>query len=536
MRHPLLTCLVFFIAQSQQISLFGQIDSTNIPLFVIDTKGKQIFDEPKIKADLKIIYHENKHSKPTDTANIYHGNIGIEIRGKYSASLPQKPYGFETRDSLDRNLDVSLFHLPEENDWILLANYNDKTFMRNTLSFELFRKMGHYAPRTQFCEVMVNGQYKGIYILTEKIKRDKNRVDISKLTADENEGDDLTGGYIFKVDYYDNSNSWKSSFPPLGQGSKDVFFVYEYPDPSEITGDQRSYLQNFVREFESVLYSPNTDDRQTSLSNYMDKESFIDYFILNELARNVDGYKKSSFFHKDKDSNGGLLHAGPVWDFDWAWKNINECFFGATDGSGWAYLVHQCDPWPVPPTWILRLLQDPYFSQRVNERYFELRNSFLSEDFLFDYIDSVAAVLDKPQSRHFSRWQILGRNVGTPETDDQPTTYSGEIIKFKNWVSKRLNWLDANMPSFVVTELDASEIESEFKLYPNPASSQLTFQSEKELNKLTIYSSSGRSMISINSFSNSSVTLDIHELEAGIYMVNTLFSDGSQWTGKFVKN
>jgi len=153
MRFPLFTCLTLFITLSQQIALFGQIDSTNIPLFIIDTKGSPIFDEPKTKAELKIIYNENKHNKPSDTANIYHGNIGIEIRGKYSATLPQKPYGLETRDSLGENLNIPLFHMPAENDWILLANYNDKTFMRNTLSFELYRKMGHYAPRTQFAKL-----------------------------------------------------------------------------------------------------------------------------------------------------------------------------------------------------------------------------------------------------------------------------------------------------------------------------------------------------------------------------------------------
>ncbi len=382
---------------------------------------------------------------------------------------------------------------------------------------------------------MVNNQYQGICIFTEKIKKDKNRVDISRLTDEENEGDDLTGGYIIKVDYYDEFNSWTSSFPPLGQHGKDVHFVYEYPDPTEISGNQRNYIQNFIHEFETVLYSPNTDTRQKALANYIDKNSFIDYFILNELARNVDGYKKSSFFHKDKDSKGGLLQAGPVWDFDWAWKNINECFFGATDGSGWAYLVHQCNPWPVPPSWMERLLQDSYFTQQVNERYFALRDSFLNEEYIFNYIDSVASLLDKPQQRHFNKWQILGWNVGAPEVDAQPTTYAGEIIKFKQWISRRLNWLDANMPSFVVTDIDSSNIRGNYFLYPNPASSQLTYQADKKIINLTIYSTGGKSMISVNSENTSSITMDIHELSPGFYMVKSSFPDGTQWTGKFVK-
>lgn len=492
-------------------------------------------DEPKISGALKIIYHENQYNHPEDSANIYYGDIGIEIRGRYSASLPQKPYGFETRDGLGENLNVPLFHMPPENDWILLANYNDKTFMRNSLAFELFRKMGHYAPRTQFVEVLVNGYYQGIYVFTEKIKRDLGRVNISKLSADENSGDDLTGGYIIKVDYFNDNDSWISNYEPLGQFEKNVHFVFDYPKPENITSIQQNYIKNFIDDFETILYAPNTPERREALLNYLDLDSFIDYFILNELARNVDGYKKSSYFHKDKDSKGGLLHAGPVWDFDWAWKNVNECYFGATDGSGWAYLVHQCDPWPVPPSWMTRLLQDPEFTQKVNERYFELRKTFLSETYIFNYIDSVANLLDKPQKRHYNTWRILGLNVGAPEVDQQPTTYAGEITKFKQWISTRLNWLDANIPNFIVTGLDHNELNTSYLIYPNPAISQLTIQSKKKIQNFSIYSIDGKVMKAKNTEELTSFSLDIQDLSPGFYVLKSTFTDGSSWVGKFIK-
>lgn len=528
-------CLSFLFAFGLQAQVFGQIDSTNLPLFIINTKGVYIVDEPKISAELKIIYNKSKYNHSTDSANIYHGNIGIEIRGRYSASLPQKPYGLETRNQLGENLNVPLFHMPEENDWILLANYNDKTFLRNTLAFEIFRKMGHYAPRTQFCELIVNDSYQGIYVFTEKIKRDKNRINISKLNADENSGDDLTGGYIIKVDYFDDSNSWMSRFHPIGQADKNVHFVYYYPKPEDITSNQLVYIKNFINEFETTLYSPNTYDQQQTLSDYIDINSFIDYFLVNELARNVDGYKKSSYFHKDKDSKGGLLHAGPVWDFDWAFKNINECYFGATDGSGWAYRIHDCNPWPVPPSWMVRLLQSQDFAKKVNERYFALRSSYLSEEFIFDYIDSAAFVLDEAQTRHYQKWQILGLNVGTPETDAQPSTYAGEIDKFKLWISKRLHWLDANMPAFIVTGIDLPEIENSSLLYPNPATSQLTFQSGKRIKTFTVSSPNGMLLKSVIYHDALSITMDLDDLSPGLYLVRSIFEDGSQWLGKFVK-
>jgi hypothetical protein len=147
---------------------------------------------------------------------VYDGNIGIEIRGSYSASLPQKPYAVETRDITQNDSAVALFGFPEESDWVLLANYNDKVFMRNALAFKLFNEMGQYASRTRFCEVTVNGVYQGIYVFGEKIKRDDGRVDIDKLDPDENSGEPLTGGYIFKIDYWDNQNSWKSPYHPIG--------------------------------------------------------------------------------------------------------------------------------------------------------------------------------------------------------------------------------------------------------------------------------------------------------------------------------
>jgi CotH kinase protein len=147
--------------------------SSNLPIVVINTKpGEKIVDAPKITADMKIIYHGNGiRNFSSDSGNVYTGKIGIEIRGAYSASFPQKPYGLETRDNTGNKLNVSLLGMPSENDWVLLANYNDKTFLRNVLAFDIFNKMGNYSTRMRFCEVVLNNEYQGIYLLGEKIKR-----------------------------------------------------------------------------------------------------------------------------------------------------------------------------------------------------------------------------------------------------------------------------------------------------------------------------------------------------------------------------
>jgi len=445
---------------------------SNIPIVVIDTYGVPIPDEPKIPGTMKIIDHgPGQVNYVADSGNIYTGNIGIEIRGHFSAILPQKPYAIETRDADDNDLEVPLFGFPEESDWVLLANYNDKVFMRNTLAFKLFNDMGEYASRTKFCEVVVNGVYQGIYIFGEKIKRDDGRVDIAKLTNLENSGEPMSGGYIFKIDYWDWNNSWLSEYHPIGHPGFDIHYVYEYPDPEVITPEQKEYISTYVNSFETALYSSNFTDPVFGYRPYINEDAFISYFLVNELSRNNDGFKKSFFMHKDRDSNDRRICLGPVWDFDWAWKNIDECsIFRNTDGSGWAYMVNDCYPDVNSPGWHIRLLQDPWFANKLRCRYNELRSGILSEAELFSYIDSNAQYLWEAQQRHYQRWPILGLNVGTPVIGPIPTSFQGEIDGFKGWISLRLNWLDANMPGICTTTSPEQFVPQEHShVFPNPA-------------------------------------------------------------------
>ena len=464
-------------------------DSTNIPLIMINTNNQLIVDEPKINVDFKVIDNfPNSLNYPTDSGNIYSGIAGIEIRGSYSATLPQKPYGIETRDTQGNNNNVSLFGMPQENDWILIANYNDKTFLRNVLSFDLFEKMGHYAPRTKLCEVVVNDIYNGIYVFTEKIKRDNGRVDIAKLDLDDNFGDSLTGGYIFRVDYWNQNNSWISNYNNPNFPNDAVRYVYNYPDYDEITVQQKNYIQNLVGDFEDALWSNDFEDPILGYRPYINTRSFIDYFIVNEFARNVDGFKKSRNFYKDKSSKDSLIYAGPVWDFDWAYKDHSSSMI---NGSGWRH--DYSGPTDVkPPGWYIRLLQDTTFANELNCRYFNLRNTILDTTNIFSFIDSLSSMVSEPQNRHYTRWPILGINVGTPEIGNQPTSYSGEIIKFKSWINERLIWLDANMPGNC-TNVSVSENKKTYVVtYPNPSSDIVNIYSEALLKNIKLFDNVGR--------------------------------------------
>ena len=536
--YIILFCILFINTFSFAISL----DSTNLPLFVIDTKGKTIADEPKTDANLKIIYNrEGLCNKPSDSGNIYEGNIGIELRGSYSRTLPQKPYGFETRTITGLQNDINLFQMPAEHDWILTANYNDKSFMRNTLAFYLFNEMGQYASRTKFCEVIVNNEYQGIYILCEKLKRDKKRINISKLDPDDNSGDSLTGGYIFKIDNPGGEKSFISNHHPSSHPDATVTFLIDYPNVTDITTYQYNYLKSFVKSFEDALFGSNFKDLNKGYRNYINVNSFIDYFIIGEISRNVDAYKKSCFYFKNRNSKGGLLNAGPVWDFDWAWKNFSDCSdtYSNTKGEGWAYqVVTECTPSPMPPGWVVRLMEDKSFVNQLYTRYSNLRKTILSEDYIFAYIDSVSKLLNAAQERHYKKWPILGMVVGTPEVDKQPSTYSGEVVKFKNWIKTRLVWLDNNMPGEFVNEIKTTpniENHTITRVFPNPAKDFVYFDATKLINQVIIYTVEGKPIRIINCKGKYNENCIVSNLPKGVYIVCLSFTDAGMEFTRFIK-
>ncbi|NQU53174.1 MAG: CotH kinase family protein [Bacteroidetes bacterium] len=526
-----LSCFVLFstFSRGQNVNTF----STELPLVIINTQGQTIVNDPKVNGNMKIISNTNGLNHFTDNANEYNGYIGIELRGSSSQNYPQKPFLFETRDATGSNLNVSLLGMPEENDWILLSNYNDKSFMRNILGYTLFQRLGHYAPRARLVDVIVNNQYQGIYILTEKIKRDKNRVDIAKLKEEDIAGEELTGGYIFKIDYWNNNDSWESPYSPINHPDFKVHFVYHDPDWDELVNQQKNYIKNYVTSFEQALYSANYKDAVQGYPNYIDVKSFIDYFLVSEISRNNDGFKKSRYFHKDKN---GKIVAGPVWDFDWAWKNINECYiFKATDGSGWAYKVNNCNPGVKSPGWMTRLFYDDTFKNQVNCDYFDLRSNILSDDNIYGIIDSLYNVVKNPQVKHFQKWDVLGRNVGAPEVGAQATTYEGEVEKLQDWISVRLNWLDNNMLgecSTVSTRILADQVQ--YQIYPNPASTQLNILSNKYIIEFQIFDLTGKTIVRNSSLNTKLLHVDVTGFMPGMYIAKVFDNNGNVFSEKII--
>ena len=416
--------------------------SSNLPIVMINTNNQNILDSARIICDMGIIDNGfGNLNSINDTFNDYNGKISIEYRGSSSQSFPKKPYGFETQDSLGNNNNVSLLGMPIENDWILYAPYTDKSLMRNFLTFDLGRKMGNYCSRTVYCELVINGDYQGVYILMEKIKRDKNRVDIADLDSDDLNGDSLTGGYIVKIDKFTGSggSNWQSNFPNLGGGS--TFIQYHYPEGPALHPIQKNYIENFVDSFENALSGPNFNDTLIGYSKYIDVNSFIDLYIINELSRNIDGYRLSTYMYKDRDDNGGKLSMGPLWDYNLAFGNANYCNGELT--AGWEVDDGgQGCAWNNP-FWFERLLEDSNYVNKLKCRWEYLRVNSFHKDSIFNFIDSLALYLDDASDRNFQRWDILGTYVWP--NFYVGNTYQDEIGFLKNWIEFRLVWIDNNL-------------------------------------------------------------------------------------------
>jgi hypothetical protein len=415
--------------------------SSNLPIVVIDTLGQEIIDDPRIVAHMGIIDNCGGYRNYiTHPFNDYDGRITIEIRGSTSQAYPKKSYGFETQTENGENLNTSLLRLPPENDWVLYAPYTDKPLVRNVLAYRLAQELGHYAPRTHFCEVFVNDDYVGVYVLMEKIKRDSARVDITPLGPLDTSGDAVTGGYIIKIDKMTGAGeeSWPSAYDDR------VIFQAHDPKDVELVAEQKAYIETHVASFEDALAGPQFVDPVAGYAAYVDVSSFVDFMILEELGRAVDGYRSSTFLYKDRDSLGGRLTMGPLWDYDVAFGNADYCDGWLT--SGWQYQFHDvCPEWETHvPFWWQRLLEDPEFARQLRCRWEELREGTLATGSIWALIDEWVALLDEAQERNFERWPILGVYVDWNPFVGQ--TYEEEVAYLRTWIDERAVWLDDNVP------------------------------------------------------------------------------------------
>ena len=519
-------------------------NSSNLPIVNINTQGQNIQDNVRIVADMGIIYNgENVRNNTSDPFNNYNGKISIELRGSSSQGFPKKSYSLETQDALGENNNVSILNMPEENDWVLYAPYSDKSLIRNILTYRLGESLDRYAPRTRLCELILNGEYIGVYVFMEKIKNDKNRVDIADLTENDTIGDDLTGGYILKIDKTTNGvgYNWNSTvLPPFSNNS--INFKLHYPKENEELPVQANYIRNYMTDFENSLNSSNFMDTILGYRNYIDVPSFIDFFLMNEISRNVDGFRLSTYMFKDKDSKGGKLNLGPLWDFNLAFGNANYC--DGSETTGWGIDFNAvCTDVNVIPFWWSKLMTDTTYTNQLKCRWDSLRVHQMHTDSILFSIDSLAVKLDESQERNFIKWDILGTYVWP--NDYVAPSYEDELNYLKNWISDRMEWLDDNMPGTcyyvapppvdtvevpidTITPIDTAiaildlQNKIDVKIYPNPAKNyvEVVF-TESTFNKrsIDVFDNNGILLKTIYTEEKKNF-IDLTQYSKGIYFLN----------------
>jgi len=464
--------VVFLLLTIRCFELASQVTgSSYLPLIVIDTRGQDIWDDPKIVAGMKVIDNgpgntNNQFQDGTD----YEGNIGIETRGQSSEMFPKKSYLIELRTETGVDTSATLLGMPAEEDWVLYAPYSDKTMLRNSLTFHLGGKMAGWQPRNRFCEVYLNGAYNGVYVLMENIKRDSNRVDVSKLKTDEVAGDDLTGGYIIKADKTADAGNdeYFTITPSVRYHSSDNYrFTYVYPDFDEIVQEQKNYIKKYMTDVENSLNGESFSDPFTGFRKYLDVKSFVDFQIIQELTNNVDGYRFSTFFYKDKDSKGGKLHAGPLWDFDLCYGNEDYTDFNLQTDI-WLYTKYP-DEYGGRMHWWARLMEDISYRSFFISRWKELRDGSFSTDSIMNYLDNSINYLGEAVDRNFDRWPILGEYVWPNYYIGE--TYEDEVDYLKTWVTDRVNWIDANI--MFAEGVSENPSKQGILVFPNPVRDKL---------------------------------------------------------------
>lgn len=378
---------------------------TALPLIVIRTE-RAIVDRPKVAGTMRVIANRRgRLNRPSDPGTDYAGRIGIELRGRSSQGYRKKQYGLETRKASGKNENVSLLGLPKENDWVLSASAGDPSLQRDVLAYWTARRLGWYASRTRFVELILNGTYRGVYILMEKPKLDKNRVAVDDR--------DVTGGYLLESSQDDKLSPGDRFFRAPITRKPIVFYD---PEGEGLSSERNDWISSYVSSFERALYGSGFRNPASGYRAYLDLRAAVDYALINEFFKNQDAFKSSTFLHK---SVGGKLVLGPAWDFD------------RSMGRAQPRAAAQVRGWLLPSfPWAERLYRDPAFVQRMSERWRTLRRQGLLAG-LHRVLDTNARLLREAQARNARRWPAA-------------KGYGAETRRLKAWLTARTAWMDKN--------------------------------------------------------------------------------------------
>ena len=419
--------------------------NSNLPILVIDTLGTTIPNDPTNKPYIDcravIIDIDDVTGRADITGPEHFAGLG-QIRRRGESTYGQGHYAFEVQDEYGQDKDVSLLGMPADSDWIINYEVIDYTLLKCEIAFKWFRDMGHYAPRQRYVDVYFNtgggkistGDYKGIYILREKIKRNDDRVDIARLDASHNLEPKISGGYIIKSDKEDDGVTYLADGPGGHEDYLETGAPYNIhttgnaktilvePRHLEVTAPQIDWIADYINEFHAVLWQNESSSYYPGpgpdYTDYVEVISWIDHGIVEQIGADSDAFWGSYFTHKDRD---GKICSGPVWDFDRSFHN--------SGGSSSGYTVWKSND-AIFGKWHQKLQQYPEYKMMLADRWFEHREVVLNTALTMAYIDETVALMTEAMDRTHG---ISGRF---------PRPFADEIVLFKNWTTNRLDFMD----------------------------------------------------------------------------------------------
>lgn len=436
---------------------------SHLPLICIDTYGQEIPGKglidaagkhsgfsvtpdgaDRITASIKVIDRETEYNHPNDKPSVS-SNIVIHVRGNSSRFFEKSGYKIKLVDENGNSNPQSLLGMDKHHEWALHGPYLDKTLLRNYMMYNLSGEVMDYAPNVRFCEVLINGEYEGVYVLTEMISAGK---DGARLTMSVDAKDNTYTGYLLRLDRRN-----KDGFDTLNnltaytlRCDPDLMLDIEYPGQTKLNETLKNSIEADFSRFEKSLYSYDFNDQKQGYRNYIDVDSFVTYFLINELVVNYDAGSYSTYIYKDTSGKFKMC----VWDFNNACDNYQE------------KSVMTVQHFEIQnKLWFGMLMKDKDFVESIIKKYKALRKTFFSDEYIEEYINSVIDYLGPAIERNSKRWASSFEDDTLLEPAERNLhSYDEAVSQLKNFFKERTRWLDDNIET-----LKQYSAESKIKKY-----------------------------------------------------------------------
>ena len=381
-----------------------------VPVVRVSVGGQPIERDVEVTGSLTIT--ENG-------ATTHTGPIGFQGRGNFTWTLPKKGFALELQDGAGGEAPASILGLPRGADFALYACYTDKTCLRYALVLAIGQELGRWSPRARFVELYIDDDYRGLYMLLERVRRDGDRVDLPRAAT--TSAGDLSGGYILR---HEGGGNGAGDFST----SSGVVYTFHVPEPEAITPEQDAYVRASIQGMEDGTVP-------------IDEMSWVDRGIVEEVTNNWDGYVHSIYMTKAADADGGAWGMGPLWDFDLAFANGNVNGYSCRTDV-WAYQIGRGAPDDVPAYWLDRYATET-FRGTWGCRWQQLRVGALSLSTFEARIAAWTAFTADARARDQVRWPTIGQAVFPNCTTE--ASYEADVTYLHDWIAARLTWIDGQV-------------------------------------------------------------------------------------------